>query len=90
MGAAIKQKKKLYIRIKDNFTCVYCDKLYSSKCVLTVDHVYPKYLLTKGKNRASNLVTSCFDCNKKKGTLLLTEFIKACDIKITKRLMEFL
>lgn len=52
-------RSRIYKR--DNHECVYCD----SKKQLTLDHVLPKS--RGGKNEWTNLVTSCFKCNLKKG-----------------------
>jgi CRISPR/Cas system Type II protein with McrA/HNH and RuvC-like nuclease domain len=46
---------------RDNHECVYC----GSKKDLTLDHVIPKS--RGGGNEWTNLVTSCFKCNLKKG-----------------------
>lgn len=61
-------RKNIFIR--DDFTCQYCDKKFSYN-ELTYDHVIPKALW---KDRLSsptswtNIVTSCIDCNRKKGS----------------------
>jgi CRISPR/Cas system Type II protein with McrA/HNH and RuvC-like nuclease domain len=46
---------------RDNYECVYC----GFKKDLTLDHVLPKS--RGGGNDWTNLVTSCFKCNLKKG-----------------------
>ena len=46
---------------RDNYECVYC----GSNKNLTLDHVIPKS--RGGGNEWTNLVTSCFKCNLKKG-----------------------
>jgi CRISPR/Cas system Type II protein with McrA/HNH and RuvC-like nuclease domain len=52
-------RNRIYKR--DNHECVYC----GSKKDLTLDHVIPKS--KGGGNEWTNLVTSCFKCNLKKG-----------------------
>jgi len=47
---------------RDSYECVYC----GSKKDLTLDHVLPKS--RGGGNEWTNLVTSCFKCNLKKGS----------------------
>jgi 5-methylcytosine-specific restriction endonuclease McrA len=47
---------------RDNYQCVYC----GSNKELTLDHVVPKS--KGGGNEWTNLVTSCFKCNLKKGS----------------------
>jgi len=46
---------------RDHYQCVYC----GSNKDLTLDHVIPKS--RGGGNEWTNLVTSCFKCNLKKG-----------------------
>jgi hypothetical protein len=52
-------RSRIYKR--DGYECVYC----GSKKELTLDHVIPKS--KGGGNEWTNLVTSCFKCNLKKG-----------------------
>jgi 5-methylcytosine-specific restriction endonuclease McrA len=52
-------RNRIYKR--DGFQCMYC----GSKKDLTLDHVMPRS--RGGKNEWTNLVTSCFKCNSKKG-----------------------
>lgn len=53
-------KSDIYHR--DNYTCVYCGVRPK---ILTVDHVLPR--ARGGVSSYSNLVTSCMECNSKKG-----------------------
>ena len=55
---------------RDGHTCVYCGA--SKRQDLTIDHVIPQS--KGGKNTWNNLVTACFKCNNKKGSLDLDEF----------------
>lgn len=84
----ITQSKKLKIWRRDNFTCTYCSKESSNKTVLTVDHILPREY--GGDNTTNNLTTACRGCNKKKGSLLLTQFIDAFKVKITPKIASFL
>jgi 5-methylcytosine-specific restriction endonuclease McrA len=52
-------RHRIYAR--DNHQCVYC----GSKKSLTIDHVIPRS--KGGLNTWTNMVTSCFSCNVKKG-----------------------
>jgi 5-methylcytosine-specific restriction endonuclease McrA len=59
-------RKNIFIR--DNYTCQYCGTK-KEESNLTYDHVVPK---SKWRNSMSptnwtNIVTSCRDCNRKKG-----------------------
>jgi len=55
---------------RDNYSCVYCGSREKRK--LTIDHVIPQS--AGGGNSWSNLVTACFDCNNRKGSMSLEEF----------------
>jgi len=52
-------RHRIYAR--DNHQCVYC----GSKKSLTIDHIIPRS--KGGLNTWTNMVTSCFSCNVKKG-----------------------
>jgi hypothetical protein len=54
---------------RDNFTCQYCGRKPLS-CEIEVDHKTP--VCKGGKDSASNLVTSCVDCNTGKGKIPLS------------------
>jgi hypothetical protein len=54
---------------RDGFTCQYCGKTPPS-AVLEVDHINPKS--NNGETNLSNLITSCFECNRGKGKNKLT------------------
>ena len=62
---------KEYLLEKFNRKCVYCGK---SGVPLNIEHIIPK--ARGGSNRVSNLVIACIDCNKKKGSKPIEEFLK--------------
>lgn len=55
---------------RDSFTCQYCGK-NAPDAVLEIDHIIP--VSKGGDNDISNLITSCFDCNRGKSNKKLTE-----------------
>lgn len=56
--------------LRDNFKCCYCNECFTSN-ELTLDHVVPK---SKGGGSVwLNLVTSCIECNQRKGDKTLRE-----------------
>jgi len=60
-------KRRTYLRIleRDFFRCIYCGKSsFEDGAKLTLDHIYPH--TRGGEDIASNLVTSCVDCNSRK------------------------
>lgn len=88
MTGNIHQSKKIKIWIKDKLTCTYCSKKSSNKITITIDHVLPQHL--GGTNEYRNLTTACHRCNTKKKDMLLTQFIKKFEIKITPKIARFL
>ena len=52
---------------RDSHTCLYCNKVFTESS-LTLDHVMPKS--RGGKKVWENIVTSCHNCNQKKGNRL--------------------
>ncbi len=52
------------VRLRDKFTCQYCGKKPPLK-ELNRDHVIPRS--QGGKTNWTNIVTSCIDCNSRKG-----------------------
>lgn len=64
--------KKLRFEVfkRDAFTCQYCGKK-APDAVLEVDHIKP--VSKGGKDELLNLVTSCFDCNRGKRNIELSD-----------------
>lgn len=59
------RKRKLFRNSQD--TCHYCGlDMTDTPELKTIDHVIPKS--KGGKNRSSNYVLACVDCNRAKGT----------------------
>jgi HNH endonuclease len=54
---------------RDEFQCVYCGA-HPPDALLEVDHVRP--VADGGENDADNLVTACSECNRGKGSELLS------------------
>lgn len=64
------KKKRFEIFKRDRFMCQYCGRI-APNVVLEVDHIIP--ICEGGENEVANLVTSCFDCNRGKGKLKLSD-----------------
>lgn len=60
-----------YLLQKFNHSCVYCGV---TDVPLELDHVRPKS--KGGSDRMSNLVVSCVDCNREKGSQPVEEFVE--------------
>lgn len=58
------------ILLRDRFTCQYCG-VVSVQAGLTLDHVMPRS--RNGPNTWENLVTCCYKCNNRKGSLTPAE-----------------
>lgn len=61
---SLPQKIRFEVFKRDNFTCQYCGRS-PPEVKLEPDHIKP--LVDGGTDELSNLVTSCFDCNRGKG-----------------------
>jgi 5-methylcytosine-specific restriction endonuclease McrA len=61
---------RVNIYARDGFRCQYCNKKFESQD-LTFDHVVPKRY--GGRTEWTNIVTSCYKCNRVKGGRLLKE-----------------
>jgi len=61
---------RVNIYARDGFRCQYCGQKFESQD-LTFDHVVPKRY--GGKTEWTNIVTSCFRCNRAKGGGALRE-----------------
>lgn len=83
-----KLQKTLNVIVRDGNKCVYCEKGFKNRIELTLDHVVPRK--HGGTNAVTNLAICCIDCNSKKASMLLTEFIRAYDVKINKTISNFL
>ena len=57
---------------RDSFTCQYCGKS-APDVVLEVDHIIP--VSKGGDNDISNLITSCFECNRGKSNKFCKKFL---------------
>jgi CRISPR/Cas system Type II protein with McrA/HNH and RuvC-like nuclease domain len=70
----IRAEKRLAIYIRDQFTCVYCqrDLRSADKRDVTLDHITPRCVRTD--NSAHNLVTACLSCNSTRRDTPLAEF----------------
>lgn len=55
---------RINIMVRDNFHCQYCGKKFAMAS-LNYDHVTPR--VQGGKTVWENIVTSCYECNDKKG-----------------------
>ena len=67
---SISKKIRFEIFKRDGFTCQYCGNTPPG-IVLEVDHIKPKS--KNGKDDKNNLITSCFNCNRGKSNIPLTE-----------------
>lgn len=65
MRIPISKNDRFRILSRDNHTCQYCGKK-APDVVLEIDHKVP--VSKGGSNKHENLVTSCFDCNRGKGS----------------------
>jgi len=74
MAVSVRQRFEIFKR--DNFTCRYCGKK-SPEVVLEIDHIVA--LANGGSDDAMNLATSCWECNRGKSNVPLSETITGED-----------
>lgn len=67
---SISKKTRFEVFKRDNFTCQYCGKM-APDVILEVDHINP--VKCGGSNDILNLITSCKDCNRGKGSRKLSD-----------------
>lgn len=67
-GRSIGPRRRFEVFKRDDFTCRYCGRK-TPDAVLEVDHVIP--VAHGGDDDVTNLVTSCWECNRGKGSTLL-------------------
>jgi hypothetical protein len=68
----VSSKLRFEVFKRDGFTCQYCGRK-TPAVVLELDHIDPKS--KGGGNEETNLITSCFDCNRGKGARVLSSVI---------------
>lgn len=83
-GTLLGYEIREYLLEKWNRTCAYCDTSTSSR--LEVEHVIPRS--KGGSDRISNLVLACHDCNQKKGSSDLSDFLRSQPEKMKKILSK--
>jgi hypothetical protein len=62
---ALSTKVRFEVFKRDGFSCAYCGATPANDITLEVDHIVP--VSKGGKDDMSNLITSCFKCNRGKG-----------------------
>lgn len=67
---SLSKKTRFEVFKRDSFTCQYCGRK-APDVILEVDHINP--VKEGGENDILNLVTSCFDCNRGKRDLKLSD-----------------
>ncbi len=64
------KKTRFEVFKRDSFTCQYCGNS-SPEIILEIDHIKP--VSKGGDNELTNLITSCFDCNRGKRNIELND-----------------
>jgi hypothetical protein len=64
----LSKSKRFEIFKRDGFICQYCGK-QPPDVILEVDHIHP--IAEGGDNDEMNLITSCYECNRGKGSKIL-------------------
>jgi hypothetical protein len=66
---SISKRMRFEVFKRDSFTCQYCGAK-PPEVPLEIDHIIP--VSKDGKNTKNNLITACFDCNRGKSNVELT------------------
>ncbi len=66
------RENRLKVYEKDDYKCKYCDKQLT-RFTATLDHIKP--VAEGGDNGLENLVTACLDCNSRKNSKPLGDFL---------------
>lgn len=70
---ALSKRIRFEVFKRDGFKCQYCGN-HPPVVILEVDHIQPKS--KEGLDDINNLITSCFDCNRGKSNIELTQIPK--------------
>lgn len=70
MRESISKRVRFDVFKRDSFKCQYCGKS-APDVILELDHIKP--VAAGGDNNVTNLITSCFDCNRGKADKTLSE-----------------
>lgn len=71
MANSMPLQVRLDVYLKADKRCYYCGEIIKWED-FTIDHVHPRS--TGGKNRKSNYVCCCRDCNNVKGNMSVEQF----------------
>jgi hypothetical protein len=74
---SLSPKLRFEVFKRDGFTCQYCGRK-TPQVVLEVDHIIPR--AEGGGDEMTNLVTSCYECNRGKGAGLLDDRAPVTDM----------
>lgn len=67
---SISKSLRFEIFARDSFTCQYCGRR-PPEVVLELDHIHPR--AKGGSDELTNLLTSCWDCNRGKSAKVISE-----------------
>jgi hypothetical protein len=73
---AVSTRTRFEVFKRDGFTCRYCGR-ESPEVILEIDHILA--LANGGSDDPINLATSCWDCNRGKGAVPLSEIMTGED-----------
>jgi hypothetical protein len=73
----VSRKLRFEVFNRDSFTCQYCGRK-TPEVILELEHIIP--ISKGGTDEIENLTTSCFECNRGKGSDLLDTILKDKDV----------
>lgn len=81
----ISKRARFDVFKRDQFTCQYCGKTPPG-VVLEIDHIIA--VASGGSGEHTNLITACFDCNRGKGAVPLSDRPSPLNLKKRRQLIE--
>lgn len=81
----VSKRVRFEIFKRDGFACQYCGQTPPA-VVLEIDHIVA--VVEGGSSEPHNLITACFDCNRGKGAVPLSDRASPEDLKVRRELVQ--
>lgn len=85
MARSLGKRVRFEIFKRDGFACQYCGKTPPG-VVLEIDHIVA--VADDGSDEPHNLITACFDCNRGKGAVPLSDRLSQEDLQTRRQLIQ--
>jgi hypothetical protein len=81
----LSKRSRFEIFKRDRFTCQYCGKTPPG-IILEIDHIVA--VSDGGSDEPHNLLTACFDCNRGKSSVPLSDSLQSGDLTLKRELIQ--